>query len=106
VSLTSPQGTVVVLHDNSGGSTNDLVTTYDTETEPDGPGSMADFDGENPAGSWTLHVSDHYGWDTGDLNSWSLDITPLVPCDTGGGSLIFADGFESGDTTRWSASVS
>ena len=54
IELTSPQGTTVRLHDRTGGSTDDIVTWYDAETEPDGPGTMADFSGEIPQGQWAV----------------------------------------------------
>lgn len=37
---------------------------------------LAAFDGENPNGNWTLNVSDQIGGDTGNVNQWSLRITP------------------------------
>ncbi|WP_428267305.1 S8 family serine peptidase [Haliangium sp.] len=64
VELTSPAGTTVRLHDRSGGSADDLVQTYD----------VADFNGENSAGTWTLFVSDNAGIDLGTLNTWTLTI--------------------------------
>ncbi|MCK4643902.1 proprotein convertase P-domain-containing protein [bacterium] len=73
VELTSPTGTIVRLHDRSGGTVDDIYTIYDSTTVPDGPGSMPDFDGENSIGEWKLHVSDHDSWATiGTLNSWSV----------------------------------
>ncbi|HED53457.1 MAG TPA: hypothetical protein ENJ00_04570 [Phycisphaerales bacterium] len=76
VELDSPQGTTVRLHDRTGGSTDDLVVTYDNEagTQPDGPGDLIDFDGEIATGVWTLRVSDNAGGDVGTLNSWKLKI--------------------------------
>jgi subtilisin-like proprotein convertase family protein len=76
VDLTSPEGTTVRLHNNSG-SGSGLFDRYDLETEPDGPGVMADFNGESTAGVWTLAVSDTtYGtFGQAYLNSWTLHIT-------------------------------
>jgi subtilisin-like proprotein convertase family protein len=77
VELESPAGTVVRLHDRSGGSDEDIVTRYDDDgdgTPPDGPGVLADFDFAGSAGIWTLTVSDNAGGDTGTLNAWSLRI--------------------------------
>ena len=65
VTLTSPAGTTVTLHDRSGGSTDNLNATY-TPTE---------FDGQNTSGTWTLGVSDNAGIDLGTLDSWSMTIT-------------------------------
>ncbi|MCP3979687.1 MAG: hypothetical protein GY716_10230 [bacterium] len=72
VLLTSPDGTSVVLHDRSGGGTNDLRTWYDTETAP--VDSLSVFAGETAYGTWTLRVEDHAGGDTGTIDDWSLEI--------------------------------
>lgn len=78
VTLRSPAGVTVTLHDRSGGSAEDIRLTYDDEgTAPDGPGTMADFDRQSPVGLWTLTVRDLAGGDTGTLNSWTLRILPL-----------------------------
>jgi subtilisin-like proprotein convertase family protein len=75
VEVESPTGTIVRLHDRTGGSTDNLITTYDDGTNaPDGPGLLADFNGESAQGTWTLHGSDNAGGDTGTLNSWALQI--------------------------------
>ncbi|MBW1809230.1 MAG: proprotein convertase P-domain-containing protein, partial [Deltaproteobacteria bacterium] len=72
VELSSPGGTTVRLHDRSGADGDNIITNYDLVTSPDGPGSMADFDGENTAGDWTLFVSDSVAIDSGMLNCWSI----------------------------------
>jgi len=72
VELTSPEGTTVRLHNRTGSSANDVITWYDLETEPDGPGAMADFGGEWAEGQWELYVSDQASLDTGTLHSWAL----------------------------------
>lgn len=78
VTLQSPSGKLVTLHDRSGGSSENLQLTYDDEgTPPEGPGTLADFDRESPLGQWTLTVSDEAGGDTGTLNGWALRILPL-----------------------------
>ena len=114
VELTSPGSTPVRLHNRSGGTTNNLVTTYDVPTTPDGPGVMSDFDTENANGDWELWVSDNAGIDTGSLNEWSLEITVDNPCTTGtgctqpvfGGVQSVTDLDDCGDTgvrISWSA---
>ena len=88
--LTSPEGTSVTLHNRTGGSADDIVTTYDDDTNPpDGPGQLADFNGEFSAGNWVLNVSDNATLDTGTLNSWAVRIgasgttcPPTAPGDT------------------------
>jgi len=79
VDLQSPSGVVVRLHDRSGSSSDDIVTTYDEQdgTMPDGPGSLADFNYMGVTGTWTLTVEDHAIGDTGSLNHWALRIVPL-----------------------------
>lgn len=73
VELESPAGTVVRLHDRTGSSTDNLITTFDDATNaPDGPGLLADFNGESAMGTWILHVSDNASGDVGQLNSWTL----------------------------------
>ncbi|MGX5915685.1 S8 family serine peptidase [Aliidiomarina sp. Khilg15.8] len=67
VSLTSPEGTEVVVHDRAGGSADDLVESWNLDA----------FNGESMTGDWTLAVSDNAGLDTGTLNSWSLELTVL-----------------------------
>jgi len=57
VELSSPLGTTVRLHDNSGGGSG-LYVRYDLEADPDGPGTMADFAGESTLGTWTVSVQD------------------------------------------------
>ena len=76
VELESPSGTVVRLHDRSGGTADDLVVTYDDDggATPDGPGALADFETEIATGTWTLRVSDNADQDQGVLNSWGLRI--------------------------------
>ncbi len=77
VSLTSPEGTMVTLHNRSGGSSANIQQTYDDEgTAPDGPGALSDFDFESPMGTWTLTVTDSAGGDTGTLNAWSVKVLP------------------------------
>lgn len=78
VELSSPEGTTVRLHDNSGSGAG-LFTRYDLETEPDGPGAMADFEGEQLAGTWTLSVRDTvYGaFGQAYLNEWTLHATAV-----------------------------
>lgn len=80
VELTSPSGTIVRLHDQSGGSDDDILGNYPETLVVDGPGGLVDFIGEPMRGDWSLWVSDNAGVDTGLLNSWGLHIeTPIDP---------------------------
>ncbi len=88
VYLFSPSGTRVELFSDVGGSGDNFVnTTLDDEasvsiTAGAAPftgsyrpeGTLRDFDGENPNGSWTLQVTDDAGGDVGALVSWSITI--------------------------------
>jgi subtilisin-like proprotein convertase family protein len=51
VRLTSPDGTAVELDSLGVGS---WAETYDDATNPPASGTMADFNGENAYGTWTL----------------------------------------------------
>ncbi len=64
VTITSPSGTSVTLHDKAGGSTDNLAKTW----------SLTDFVGQEITGDWTLKVVDSAGSDTGTLNGWDLSI--------------------------------
>ena len=96
VRLTSPDGTVVTLVDNRGGSGDNFVTTvFDDEAataisagaapytgsfRPEQP--LSALDGEDADGTWTLRAIDQASADIGTLNSWGLDITN-VTCSIG-----------------------
>lgn len=70
--LDDPQGKRVTLHNRDGEGTH-LVTTYDSETQPHGPGHMSDYDGDIPVGTWQLHVADGTpDMMMGSLNDWRL----------------------------------
>ena len=64
---------------------------------------LSSLDSLQPAGDWTLTVTDHVGGDDGTIVGWSLEICfdSGPPPQEG----IFADGFESGDSTMWSLTV-
>jgi len=70
VSLTSPSGTTVVLHNRLGGSANDLHAEFDTRSLP----ALLAMTGESVNGEWILHVQDLAAIDQGRLKSWSLEI--------------------------------
>jgi subtilisin-like proprotein convertase family protein len=71
ISLESPAGTVVVLHDRTGGSDNDIIGTYGDDLTA--AGDLTDFVGESTTGTWTLTVTDNVGGDNGTLNSWGIE---------------------------------
>jgi subtilisin-like proprotein convertase family protein len=81
VDLTSPAGTTVTLHNHSGEGTADLVTVYDRQRSPDGPGGMNDFNGQQAQGSWRLTVVDDRAGPTpkGTLRAWTLELDATLP---------------------------
>jgi subtilisin-like proprotein convertase family protein len=76
VNLWSPDGTMVALHDRTGGSANDIVGSYVS----DGTGTLTSADDLNMflfadgTGDWTLELIDNAGGDTGTLNSWDITL--------------------------------
>jgi subtilisin-like proprotein convertase family protein len=85
--LISPQGTVVQLisqecaqGDNVMATFNDAGAVFSCGDNPAIGGiiipdvPLSTFNGENPAGEWTLSVFDEFGEDGGALNTWSVQI--------------------------------
>lgn len=72
VSLLSPAGTEVVLHDRSGGSEKNLALTFTVATTP----ALALMAGQAAAGAWRLKIADTAAEDVGKLNRWRLLIKP------------------------------
>ncbi|MFZ2650906.1 MAG: M6 family metalloprotease domain-containing protein, partial [Burkholderiaceae bacterium] len=72
VSLHSPAGTEIVLHDSSGGSDNNLVRTYTAANKP----PLTVLAGQQIAGQWRLKVVDGAAQDQGKLNAWRVLIKP------------------------------
>ena len=85
ITLTSPAGTAVVLHNNSGGALDDLVGNWPETLLVEGPGSLDDFLGASPQGIWRMEVVDSTLGATGTLNSWTLNLAvspqDAVPAD-------------------------
>jgi serine protease len=61
VDLVAPDGSVYVLHNRSGGSTDNISTTY-----------TVNLSSEALNGTWNLRVNDNAAGDTGYINSWSV----------------------------------
>ncbi len=88
IKLVGPDNTEVVLFDRHGGDGDNLTdTTFDDAAanpiasgtppysgifQPDG--SLADFNGLNTAGDWTLVITDNAGGDGGTLLNWTLQL--------------------------------
>ncbi|MBN1824697.1 MAG: carboxypeptidase regulatory-like domain-containing protein [Candidatus Eisenbacteria bacterium] len=87
VTLESPGGAIVTLHNRSGGTAENIVGWYPDDLEP--AGDLGDFLGLDAEGDWTLTVSDNAGYDTGTLNEWCLKITYEIDTgvEEGAGSL-------------------
>ncbi len=93
IDLASPTGTSVNLLAPGGGNIDDIHTTFDDEgspfnpvalpgsahLQPQGPGSLADFDNGTATGPWTLTVTDVNSGDNGVLESWCLDVLDPLP---------------------------
>ena len=61
VTLRSPSGGQVILHNNTGRGANDIKRSY-----------QADFTGYNAQGTWQLKAVDSANRDIGTINSWTL----------------------------------
>ncbi|WP_019499760.1 proprotein convertase P-domain-containing protein [Pseudanabaena sp. PCC 6802] len=70
VTLTSPAGRSTVLHPQLGGSTDNLVATYDSAVS----GVLGGMVGQPMMGIWTLNVADRARIDVGKLRSWSIEL--------------------------------
>ena len=67
ITLTSPAGTSAILHNQEGGSADNIDKTFSTDA----------FSGESATGDWTLTVVDSWGADVGTLNNWSITMRAL-----------------------------
>ena len=89
LTLVSPAGTSVVLHNRTGGGTDNIYGTYpETLTPAD---DLTAFGGEDMEGDWTLTISDNAGGDTGTLNAWCVRVMYQ------GGTVGVEDQPETGD---------
>ncbi len=70
--LTAPDSTAVVLHNGSGGSADNIITSYPSPSLPFG--NLGVLSGKAISGNWTLSVTDQYMADQGVFNSWVLRI--------------------------------
>jgi subtilisin-like proprotein convertase family protein len=74
--LEHPDGTVIVLNNHTG----KIRGIFDLDgaglVPDDRVVSLDDFDGVNPAGTWTVRATDWYAWDTGTIRSLVLFIEP------------------------------
>ena len=111
--LVSPKGTVVKLFYNGCGSSDGrLLLNYDDAGSDISCGSsalqtvapvgfLANFNGEDPQGNWTLRIRDLFTNDTGVLNVASVNICTqnhtLVPYEDINKDLIVSSEFNNGE---------
>jgi subtilisin-like proprotein convertase family protein len=84
VTLQSPVGTTVVLHNPGAGVGVDLIGNFDRRFRPV-TSSMDAFYGENPSGAWRLNVKDGRGGNVGQLATWRVNVN-----ESWSGGAIFA----------------
>ncbi len=70
VTLIGPDNTSAILHNRTGGSTDNVTTTFAVATTPNQ--SMSVFNGKSSSGAWKLKVQDLAAADLGTLSSWKL----------------------------------
>lgn len=89
--LTSPSGASAILSaENGGGGDNFTATVFDDDGSTPIQGGSAPFtgnfipeeplsifNGESSGGAWTLNVADGTVFDTGTIDSWSLEVCGL-----------------------------
>jgi len=100
VTLASPSGTRVPLHNRAGGGANDLKRGWNSDDFPD----LAGLLGVPAGGEWTLSVIDRARLDLGTLNAWSLDLgvaqsRPTIEGETSPG-LVVPDNNPKGVTSE------
>ena len=87
VTLTSPTGTTVYLHNHTGGTADNIIGNWPATLLVDGPGTLADFLQEPAQGDWTLHVADTQFGAVGTFQSWGLNLlvraTPVAAAGDG-----------------------
>ncbi|MCC6407382.1 MAG: proprotein convertase P-domain-containing protein [Planctomycetes bacterium] len=73
VTLIAPDGTNVILHNRTGGATDNVSTVFPDLTAP--AQSLSTLVGKSITGNWSLKVQDLAGSDVGTLGSWTLSLT-------------------------------
>ena len=70
VTLISPAGTSVPLHNRAGGSADNLIKTYESSTTS----GLRALRSQPVQGAWKLKIADREAADVGKLNRWALKI--------------------------------
>jgi subtilisin-like proprotein convertase family protein len=71
LTLISPAGTSVVLHNRAGGAADNIIQSYTPALVP----ALGSLRGQPVAGSWRLRIADLEALDVGKLNKWALKIS-------------------------------
>jgi subtilisin-like proprotein convertase family protein len=82
VSLIGPDNTTVILHNRTGGTADNIVTTYNITSRSSQ--NLLAFVGKSMTGDWKLKVRDLAAGITGTVNSWNVafngySIGPMIP---------------------------
>lgn len=87
VTLTSPSGTTVFLHNRTGSTADNIIGNWPATLLVDGPGTLADFLQEPAQGDWTMRVADAQFGAVGTFQSWALNLlvrtTPVAAAGDG-----------------------
>ncbi len=76
ITLVSPSGTRVRLHNQTGGATPFEDEVFGLAREPDGPGLLQDLADEPSEGLWFLEIADLAEGDVGQVEGWALRFLP------------------------------
>ncbi len=95
VTLISPQGTSVIVHNRAGGSADNIHQRF----------NLPDFNSQSSFGVWTLKVLDLASPDAGTLDHWGLDVTG-VPTGSNTAPAVSIQSPASGSSNLFGAIVS
>ena len=70
VEILSPSGKTAVIHDRGGYDQDNLVKTYDSQTDAE----LGAFIGQPVEGNWILRVMDLARLDKGMINKWNMKV--------------------------------
>ncbi|MGQ0721280.1 MAG: proprotein convertase P-domain-containing protein [Candidatus Eiseniibacteriota bacterium] len=89
VTLISPMGTNVILHNQTGGSTDDVIGNYPGTLAPAQP--LSALIGQPLDGTWQLKVADVVAQDIGTLNMWGVNDISGYDCDDAATTIVVSD---------------
>jgi subtilisin-like proprotein convertase family protein len=73
ITLTSPAGTSITLHDRNGSASNTVQGWYPQDRTPEE--SLGAFLGDAVEGDWKLRIIDHSAYNPGTLRQWCLKLS-------------------------------